>query len=168
MPYKPRAFFPGSRTHLTANGVAESPVFRSDYDRYAFLALLRKVTEEAAWRIHCWCLMSTHYHLLVVVPDQPARVSWAFQKLNSVYAREFNARHRRRGHVFGERFTDTCVETDRHARNTVSYILDNPVRAGLVRHFEEWNWSGLELLRPRDELGTLASPNRHIPVRRAG
>lgn len=168
MAYKPRAFYPGVPTHLTANGVADAPIFRSDYDRYAFLALLRKVTEEVEWEILCWCLMSTHYHLLVVVPPDPPRVSWAFQKLNSVYAREFNARHSRRGHVFGERFTDTCIETDPHGRNTISYILDNPVRAGIVRYFDDYNWSGTTILRPRDELGTLSTRNRHIPVRRAG
>lgn len=168
MAYRPRAFFPGVPTHLTANGVDDSPIFLSDYDRYAFLALLRKITAEAGWQVLCWCLMSTHYHLLVVAPEEPARISWGIQKLNSVYAREFNARHRRRGHVFRERFADTCVETDSHARNTVSYILDNPVRAGIVKYFDEYNWSGLETLRPRDELGTLASPNRHVPVRRAG
>ena len=120
------------------------------------------------WQILCWCLMTTHYHLYVVVPKDEARVSWALQKANSVYARQFNARHRRRGHLFGERFTDTVSRSDGHARNTIAYLLDNPVRGGMVKQFDEWNWSGLETLRPRDELGTLASPNRHIPVRRAG
>jgi hypothetical protein len=60
------------------------------------------------------------------------------------------------------------VASDPHGRRTVAYILDNPVRAGIVRRFDEWNWSGLETLRPRDELGTLAARARHIPVRRAG
>ena len=165
---RPRAFYPGVPTHVTARGVDDAAIFRSDFDRYAMLALLRKVTEEAAWGVLCWCLMTTHYHLLVVVPETASRVSWALQKLHSVYAREFNARHGRRGHVFGERFTDTCVETDPHGRNTIAYILDNPVRARLVRRYDEWNWSGLERLHPRDELDTLVARTRHIPVRRAG
>jgi hypothetical protein len=45
---------------------------------------------------------------------------------------------------------------------------ENPVRAGIVQRIEEWNWSGLGDLRPRDELGTLATPSRHTPVRLAG
>ena len=112
--------------------------------------------------------MTTHYHLYVVVPADAARLSWALQKVNSVYARQFNARHRRRGHLFGARFTDTVTQSDGHGRNTISYILDNAVRAGIVKRFDEWNWSGLATLRPRDELGTLSSPNRHTPVRLAG
>ena len=89
-------------------------------------------------------------------------------KVNSVYAREFNARHRRRGHLFGARFTDTVTRSEGHGRNAISYILDNPVRAGIVERFDEYNWSGLDELRPRDELGTLRTLSRNIPVRRAG
>ena len=76
--------------------------------------------------------MTTHYHLLVVVPEE-LRVSWAMQAVNSVYAREFNARHGRRGHLFGDRFADTLVESDPQCEKTIAYILENPVRAGMVK-----------------------------------
>lgn len=168
MPRRPRAFYPGVPTHITARGVDDQPIFRSDLDRYQLLALLRSVTKGAKWQVLCWCLMTTHYHLLVVVPPDELRVSWAMQKVNSSYAREFNARHRRRGHVFGQRFTDTLVESDGHGHRTIAYILENPVRAGMVKRFDEWPWSGLETLRPRDELGTLAASSRHILVRLGG
>jgi putative transposase len=168
MARRPRAFLAGTPTQITARGVDDQPIFLSDLDRYELLALLREVTEQVGWQVLCWCLMTTHYHLYVVVPEDEARVSWALQKANSVYAREFNGRHRRRGHLFGARFTDTVSQSDGHARNTISYILDNPVRAGMVQRFDEWDWSGLDTLRPRNELGTLARRNRNTPVRRAG
>ena len=168
MPRRPRSFYAGVPTHLTARGIDDQPIFRSGLDRYALLALLRDVTEDVGWHVLCWCLMTSHYHLLVAVPREERRVSWAMQKANSVYAREFNARHRRRGHLFGERFADTLVDSDGHVRNTVAYILDNPVRAGIVETFDEWPWSGFETLRPRDEVGTLAPTSRHIPVRLGG
>ena len=41
-----RSFYPGVPTHLTARGVDDQPIFRSDLDRYELLALLRKVTSE--------------------------------------------------------------------------------------------------------------------------
>mgnify|MGYP000725234074 CR=1 FL=1 len=164
----PRTFSPGTPAHLTGRGVDDQPVFLDDLDRYEFLAIARKVTDLVCWDVLCWCLMTTHYHLLVVVPDDPLRVSVAMHRLNSIYARRFNGWHGRRGHVFGERFGDRTPESEPHAENTVAYILDNPVRAGIVRHFDEYNWSGLEILRPRDELGTLSTRYRHIPVRRAG
>jgi putative transposase len=162
-----RAFHPGRPTHLTARGVDDQPIFRSDLDRYELLALLRKMTERIEWQVLCWCLMTTHYHLLVVVPDEPS-VSWAMQTVNSVYAREFNSRHRRRGHLFGDRFADKLVESDPHGKRTIAYILENPVRAGIVSKVEHWPWSGHETLRARDEIDMVPTPIRHTPVRRAG
>ena len=164
---RPRAFYPGVPTHITVRGVDDQPIFRADLDRYELLAQLRKVTERVEWQVVCWCLMTTHYHLLVVVPED-VRVSWAMQTVNSVYAREFNSRHRRRGHLFGDRFADTLVASDPHCRRTIDYILENPVRAGVVKRFDDWPWSGLQTLSPRDEVDTMPMPTWHIPVRRAG
>ena len=75
---------------------------------------------------------------------------------------------RRRGHLFGDRFADTLVESNPHCEKTIAYILENPVRAGIVKEVEDWPWSGFATLRPRDELDTLAGPSWHSPVRRAG
>lgn len=163
-----RSLFPGVRTHITARGVDEQPIFLSDLDRYELLGIMRKTTDRIGWDVLCWCLMTTHYHLLVVVPEDATAVAAAMHRINSTYARRFNGWHRRRGHVFGDRYADTLVDSDPHGRRTVAYILDNPVRAGIVKHFDEWNWSGLDTLRPRDELGTLSARVRPIPVRRAG
>ncbi len=137
-------------THLTARGVDDQPIFIDELDRFAFLSLLRTVSERVGWRVVAWCLLDTHYHLLVIVgPAAEPRVSWGMQTLNSVYAREFNRRHRRRGHVFGERFTDTLVATDAHLDAAVGYILANPVAAGLVTEIDAWRWSGDHRLEPR-------------------
>jgi putative transposase len=162
-----RSFYPGVPTHITARGVDDQPIFLSDLDRYELLALLRKVTQRVEWQVVTWCLMTTHYHLLVVVPEQLG-VSWALQTVNSVYAREFNFRHRRRGHLFGDRFADTLVESDPHCEKTIAYILENPVRAGIVKRVEDWPWSGFATLQPRDELDTLPAASWHSPVRRTG
>ena len=163
---RPRSFAPGAPTHLTSHGVDDRPIFLSDLDRFQLIALLRRVTEQVEWRVVAWCLMTTHYHLLVVGAAEP-RISWAMQKLNSVYAREFNRQHRRRGHLFGERFTATAVESDDHLDAAIAYILENPVRAGVVQGVEHWRWSGDHRLEPRARrrIVTPAAENRDILVR---
>jgi putative transposase len=150
MPRRERLFYPGVATHITTRGVDDQPIFRSDLDRHDLLAVLRKATELVEWQVVCWCLMTTHYHLLVVVPEDARLVSAAMHRINSTYARRFNAWHGRRGHLFGARFTDTLVDTDDYLRNAIAYVLENPVRAGLVRRVEDWPWSGLGMLEPRD------------------
>jgi putative transposase len=168
MPRRPRAFFPGAATHITARGIDDQPIFLSDPDRYELLGLLRKATEVVGWQVLCWCLMTTHYHLLVVAPRDERLVSTAMHRVQSTYARNFNAWHGRRGHVFGERFTDTPIESKGQGRRTIAYILDNPVRAGIVKRWEDWPWSGFESLHPRDEVDTIALRDPDIPVRLAG
>ena len=58
-----------------------------------------------------------------------------------VHAQGFNRRHKRWGHLFGERFAAWVVEGDEHYVNTCEYVLQNPVRAGLVRQAADWPWS---------------------------
>ena len=167
MPRRLRHFAPAAPVHLTAHGVDDQPLFRTDLDRFALLALLRRVTERVRWQVVVWCFMDTHYHMLVI-PEEDPRISWAMLTLNSVYDREFNQRHRRRGHLFGERYTDTPITSELHLRAARAYILDNPVRAGLVRSAVDWPWSGEGELEPRAEPVTKLLHLRDKGVRRRG
>lgn len=163
MAYRKRSFHPGVPTHITVNGIDDQPIFRCDLDRHDFLFVLCRVTERVGWQVVAWCLMDTHYHLLVVVGrDEESRVSWGMQMLNSSYARGFNGRHRRRGHLFGARFTDTLVASDEHRDDAVAYILSNPVKAGLVRRVEDWRWSGDQRLVPRGMAATAPQRSRNV------
>ena len=164
-----RRFASGAPAHLTSRSVAGLPLFPTTADCFEFLRLLAKVTTRIKWTIGAWCLMGTHYHLLVFTPE-PDSAPLAMQILNSSYARYFNAAHDRRGHVFGARYTDTLVETERHLQAVFDYVLENPVRAGLVRTYSDWAWSGDGLLEPRPvrELVAPSSPNRDFLVRRRG
>jgi hypothetical protein len=62
--------------------------------------------------------------------------------LNGLYARWFNDRYERTGHLFERRFGAKPVEGDRQLFNTAEYVFDNPVRAGLCASRQEWPWLG--------------------------
>jgi putative transposase len=64
------------------------------------------------------------------------------QHLNGSYARRFNRRHGFRGHVFEDRFASWVLRDERHFHATLAYVRENPVRAGLCRHADDWPWSG--------------------------
>jgi REP element-mobilizing transposase RayT len=86
-----------------------------------------------------WCLMSTHYHL--VVEAKREQMSLAAHRLNSLYAMYFNRRHDRRGHLFENRFSSWVVQDEEHLWETVEYVLENPVIAGLCAEAGDWLWS---------------------------
>jgi REP element-mobilizing transposase RayT len=120
---------------------AISPSTRSSISRRAEQAgsTSSPKTERFAWVCHVICLMSTHYHAIVEAP-QP-RISGGMQRLNGTYARRFNRRHERRGHLFESRFVSWVVRDERHLALACRYVLNNPVRADLCRTPEDWPWS---------------------------
>src|SRR5712692_1108446 len=125
--------------HVTARGTGGIDIFLEDLDRADFLNLFTSTAERFDWVCHVICLMSTHYHAIVEEPQQ--RISAGMQRLNGTYARRFNRRHERRGHLFENRFVSWVVRDERHLALACRYVLNNPVRAGLCRTAEDWPWS---------------------------
>jgi putative transposase len=166
MAYKHRIFEPGGAWHMTARGIDRMPIFFEDFDRLAFLAELRRVTARVQWQIAAWCLMDTHYHLVLFAGREP-QVSLGMQILNGLYARRLNERYDRRGHLFGARYRPTRVLDDQNLRAATAYVLRNPVRAGLVRRVEHWRWSGTTSLHPRG-IDTVPTRSRDVLVRPHG
>jgi putative transposase len=127
--------------HVTARSVHGQPLFVHDVDRLEFLSIFEAATRKAEWTCHAWCLMNTHYHL--IVETSMAVLSQAMHRLNTAYAQRFNRRHSRRGHLFDSRFSAWVVRDDAHLEATCRYVLDNPARAGLERA-KPWPWSSTD------------------------
>ena len=104
-----------------------------------FLRALDITVTRCRWKLVAYCLMGTHYHLVLdaAAGTLPAGMRW----LNGVYARGFNKRHERRGHLFGARYDTWLMRDEQHAHATIRYVLENPVRAGLSASPESWLWS---------------------------
>ena len=126
--------------HLTARGVARGEIYRDDYDRTLFVRLLRRVTQRWDWLCHAYTLMPNHYHLLIECEIRA--VSLGMRTLNGVYARGFNERHDRIGHLFQGRYDARVLHDDEHLANACAYLWANPVRAGLCETADDWPWSG--------------------------
>jgi putative transposase len=140
MARQPRSELPDGFFHVTARGVAGGDLFRDDVDRALFVELLARAGITFRWACHAYCLMTTHYHLLIE-SSRPA-LSHGMHRLNGLYAQNFNARHGRRGHLFEERFSAYVIEGDAYLENACYYVLHNPVRAGLCESAEDWPWNG--------------------------
>jgi REP-associated tyrosine transposase len=129
----------GGIFHVTTRGVRKTPIFVDEHDRDAFVELLAKVVRTQAWKLHAYCLMTNHFHLLVETPD--ANLSPGMQRLNSAYAARFNRRHGFEGHVVERRFHCEPVVSVWHLLEAARYIVLNPVRAGLCLAPGSWEWS---------------------------
>lgn len=138
MPRKPRLQVGDGIFHIATRGVHAEFLYRAVGDRHAFLRILESVTTTYAWRCLAYTLMGTHYHLLIRTRD--ANLARGMQMLNGRYAQSFNARHGRRGHLFGDRYFSALVDTDAYLRAAHRYIALNPVNAGLADSPTAWRW----------------------------
>ena len=139
MPRPPRVQAADAIYHITGRGNSGRPIFRDDRDREVFLLLLSLLIERYGWQCYGYCLMTTHYHLLVMTPKPD--LARGMQWLNGVYAQMFNRRHAHGGHVFRGRYNSTLVEREGHLVELHRYISLNPVRAGICRSAREYRWS---------------------------
>ena len=135
----PRRSLPDGYFHVYARGAAGGAVFVDDADRSVFLATIRLCEKRHAWACFAFTLLSTHYHL--VLETTRPNLSAGLHRLNGHYARRFNKRHGRFGHVFAERFSSRSIETEQYLYDACEYVVLNPVKAGLCDRAEEWPWS---------------------------
>ncbi len=131
--------------HVTGRGTGGCFIFRTDLDRFDFADLFWRSALEFQWRCHVVIEMGTHYHAVLEACRED--ISLGLRKLNGAYARRFNARHARRGHLFEDRFSSWVVEDDARLEATIPYVLWNPVRANLRSSPIDWDWSWLEPAR---------------------
>lgn len=128
--------------HVNSRGAGGIAVFRDDDDRLLFLHLLARTLRRMAWGLHAYCLMTNHFHLLVGTTKP--NLSQGMHLLVGTYARGFNERHDRRGHLFGARFHSVAVEGEEQYERAGLYVVENAVRAGMCVVWKDWPWCGFD------------------------
>ena len=134
-----RIEYPGAFYHVMNRGQRQDAIFDDDCDRERFLSCLERMSRQFAVRIHAYCLMTNHYHLILETPQ--ANLSRAMQWLNVSYAAYYNRRHGYAGHLFQGRYKAIVVEADEYLESLSRYIHLNPVRAEMVASPWEYPWS---------------------------
>jgi putative transposase len=96
-----------------------------------------------------YVITSNHIHLLLW-SKKAKYVSAAMHFLQSVSAKDYNARVKREGAFWRGRYHPTIIEPGSHLAHCLFYIDLNMLRAGVVKHPAEWRYSGYhELAKKR-------------------
>ncbi len=139
MSRKPRIHYAGAVYHVILRGNDGAPVFFGDRDRYRFYLYLQEMVERFQCRIHGFCCMTNHIHLVVQVAE--ITLSRIMQSLSLRYTRWINSNLHRTGHLFQGRYKAIIVDADAYLLELVRYIHLNPVRA-CVTDSPDYPWSG--------------------------
>ena len=134
--------------HITQRGNNRQDVFFVDDDRRVYLELLQKYCEKYGVRVHSYCLMTNHVHL-VAIPEKEKSLAKAIGRTHFCYSQYINRFHKRSGHLWQGRFY-SCALDERHFWLAMRYIELNPVRAKLCRKPWRYEWSSAAAHIDRD------------------
>jgi putative transposase len=126
----------GGIYHVNTVAVAGLKAFPNRYHRDVFMRMFGLELELSGWECLGYTVLGTHYHVAIRLTE--FTLSSGFQRLNSRYARWFNAEHNRRGALWQSRFFDSVVETEWHLLELQRYLAYNAPRANLAERPEDW------------------------------
>ena len=139
MPRPPRVHVDGGFYHTTLRGNHRENIFQVDSDRLLLNTIVELALAKHHARVHAYCWMTNHLHLLVQVSKDP--LSNVMHRIASGYARAYQANRDTTGHLFENRFHAVLVDTDAYLMELIRYIHLNPVRAGLAPRVQLYRWS---------------------------
>jgi putative transposase len=106
-----------------------------------FIENLACLQEQFKIEIHCFVLMSNHYHLILSTPL--GNLGEAMKYLHREVAREANRISGRINHFFGGRYKWSVIGREDYYWNATKYIFRNPVRAGITGSVFDYSFSSL-------------------------
>jgi REP element-mobilizing transposase RayT len=139
MPRPLRVHVANAFYHATLRGNHRQDIFREDGDRRLLNAIVARSLAMYDARIHAYCWMSNHLHLLVQVGHEP--LGSLMRQIASGYARAFQLKLETTGHLFERRYFARMVRADAYLLAVLRYIHRNPVHAGIVVRAEDHPWS---------------------------
>jgi putative transposase len=125
---------------VTANTAKRRRILADPYLHDAFVSFALAGPKHGAW-IGRYVLMPDHCHLFLAYDDERITLSnWAKSFKNSLSRawreRQVAAPHWQKG-IF-----DHLLRSDESATEKWNYVRENPVRAGLVEHPDDWQFAG--------------------------
>ena len=150
-------FVPGHIYHVYNQGNNREPIFYSRGDYILFLKKIRKAFSGNT-DILAWCLMPNHFQVLIRIKeiyelayienDRSKKLNPINKNIGSAlssYTQNLNKKMDRTGSLFRKRTKAKSLSLlraeDNYGINCYLYIHQNPVRAGLVRKLEDWEFS---------------------------
>jgi REP element-mobilizing transposase RayT len=101
------------------------------------------LAQETGTSIYAWSVMTNHAHILL--KSGPQGLPQFMRRFLTGYAITYNLRHRRKGHLFQNRYKSIVCDEDVYFQELVRYIHLNPLRAKIVKNLTEldrYPWCG--------------------------
>jgi REP element-mobilizing transposase RayT len=152
-----RHFLPGQVWHLTHRCHKKEFLLKLVKDRHRWLYWLFEAKKRYGLRILNYIVTSNHIHLLVANNNKDqSTIPRSIQLVAGRTGQEYNQRKDRKGAFWEDRYHATAVQSNDQLIKCIAYIDMNMIRAGVVKHPEQWSHGGYnEILKPRKRYGLI-------------
>lgn len=136
----PRYTIKNQPQHIIQRGLGGQDILVDGEDYEFYWESLRSSAETNRLKIHAYVLMPDHVHLLAS-PGKEQSVPKTLQSLGRKYVQYFNAKYGSSGTLWEGRYRATVLDSKAYLLTCSRYIELNPVRAGMVKHPRDYDWS---------------------------
>jgi REP element-mobilizing transposase RayT len=120
-----------------------------------------KYRDGKVYKLHCFCVMPNHVHVIftpflnertltevkysnpLMFESSEPTLGEIMQSLKGYTAHEANKILNRQGQFWEVESYDHEVRNEEEFGRIVKYVLNNPVKAGLVKNWQDWQWNWL-------------------------
>jgi REP element-mobilizing transposase RayT len=138
---KEKLYYKNTYHHLYNRGVNGQKIFCNDEDYYYFLRRTKKFKEKYLTQIICYCLMPNHFHFFVKQNEDFPTIGKFISDLTNAHTKFMNKQMNRVGVLYQGPTKSKFISLEEYFLWLCKYILNNPVRAKLVKTPEEWPFS---------------------------
>jgi putative transposase len=108
------------------------------------LVTIRQCASTFAFAIYAYCFMPDHLHLVLAATHEGAD----FQRFMANWKQRVGYHYKQRTGecLWQESYFDHVLRDDEETDRAMRYVLENPVRKGLVTRFEDYPYAGSDVV----------------------
>ena len=119
------------------------PKYLENQEIASLVSSVLKFYNENEYDLLCYCIMPNHVHIIFTLKEKSRVLSKIMKSIKGYSARESNKILGRRGTFWQDESYDHIIRDEKELERIVYYVLNNPVKAGLVDEWGNWEWNYL-------------------------
>ena len=140
MARKRNNYRPYTHYHIYNRGHNKKILFRQDRDKSTFINNLSFYSKKFNIEIDSFCLMRTHFHLILKTNSYPTQLSKMMQAFMTKFCIYINKKYNMVGAVFQGRYKKREIRDFEDLITVRRYLRQNPVKKGYVEKPGDYKW----------------------------